>query len=472
MTRSLQWRIALSMWLIAAICTVVAETVTVWILIKNNRVSIEQELQSTATTLISLGISDYHGLEKFQQLDSFIEDALHLARMNQVVRVFTKRGKLMFSTIPPSEEDFHSVMQPALKPSFSDYDGKTKKYRVLTLPYKANTGKDYYLQIAMSYPRFKDVINATKGEALTLFVFVSMLAFFISNFLTERLLAPVKAIAHYLNTLSLSETKEWRPLLLTRPGGYLKDIVVGINLLTVKIKSSLYGMSRLSRYLAHELRNPLTILSGEAQNVLAKQTASSEEYAKVLVSSLEEIQRMENVVSTVSKIFRGEKAAYQPIPCELGNWVESHIDTWRKMLGREIVWGRNSASGAPGAVRSASGRPAEPMQVVVDPDLLYRLIDNLIRNIKRHTPITSSCLIELGRNKEVVFISVEDFGGGMPTPLLEALNRGVMQDGIGIGLSLCLEIATVCKFKLNFFNKKEGGLQVLILVGESGEAKN
>lgn len=56
-------------------------------------------------------------------------------------------------------------------------------------------------------------------------------------------------------------------------------------------------------------------------------------------------------------------------------------------------------------------------------------------------------------------IQVEDFGSGMSEALINALNKKEMvYNELGIGLTLCLEIASICDFELSFSNKNEHGV--------------
>jgi len=63
----------------------------------------------------------------------------------------------------------------------------------------------------------------------------------------------------------------------------------------------------------------------------------------------------------------------------------------------------------------------------------------------------------------IATISVEDFGQGMSPRLIEALNKKETSfSDVGIGLTLCLEIASICSFELNFSNKSDHGSLVSV----------
>jgi signal transduction histidine kinase len=439
------------MGLIAALCTVLAGLASTYILVRDQESGIEQQIQATATTLLSLGLSDYSGLEDFEKLDAFIAKSLDIEELNQIIHIFNSKGKLILTSAPKKEqEDLSVVFKEVKKPTFDIFRGK-KKYKILIMPYKSESGRIWYLQIAMPSPLYRDVVYATAWQTLILFFVLVALALFIADKLAQRLIQPVREIAYYVHRLNPAESKEWKPLALTpqSEGEYLNDIASGINSLALRIRTFLYSLSRTSRYLAHELRNPLTILTGEAETILSKNDATTDEFREVLQSSLEEIQRINDVVTTVMKVFKREKTAYTPSLHDLTLWMEEKLPKWEKHLQQKIHW----------------DRPQGKILDIVDTDLLERVLDNLVRNVKAHTPPGTFCSISLTSENFKAKIIFEDNGPGLAPELITVLNeQNVMDERIGIGLGLCLEIAAICHFKMIFANKPEGGLRVTIVI--------
>jgi len=270
------------------------------------------------------------------------------------------------------------------------------------------------------------------------------LAFCVAQFLSRALIKPVKQLALDLNLIDFTKPGQLVTLQTPAEGDYLTDIVSAVNTLSVSVKEMLYRLSRTRRYLAHELGNPLTILSGEAQEILNRKNASAEDYKQVIESSVEEIDRMKNVIETVAKIARVEKSIYAPALINLTSWLPQQKDTLEKILKRPITL----------------VLPDGDMLVMLDADLLFRLVENLVRNIEKHTEAYVTAQIELKYDKRPLLI-VEDNGPGLSQDILDAMNTG-RDYRFGIGLSLCHEIASICGFKLLFNNKASGGLRVII----------
>ncbi len=452
MKRSLKWKVALIMWLLAALCTLAASTLTLWLLFENENRRLDEKLEAAATSLLSLKITNYSGLEGFQQLENVIRSALNLEEKKQIIHVYTRRGKLMLKS--PSDDqpilDFSPIEIPLFldeKPTFHELvTPDRRRFRLLVTPYQAKNGKDYFLHIAMPNPQLEDIAKATVREGIILFITLSIAAFIISQILAHKLLEPVGIIAKHLKTLNPSTAQDWPSLSVADRSDYLQDIALGINTLSRRVKSSLYNLSRTRRYLAHELGNPLTILMGEAQYVLSDPKATVEDYRAVLTSSLQELDRIQNVVETISKIARKEKNMYKPVPQDLVKWINENIASWNKTLLKDIEW----------------QEPNFSIMVTFDPNLLFRIMDNLFRNVRRHAPGSQMTRLTV-INEEMPCIILEDQGPGMPKELLKSLNDGLTRDSrFGIGLGLCLEIASICHFNLHFENRAERGLKVTI----------
>lgn len=445
---SLRLKILLSSFLLAVSCTALAIWLGAYLILLNQEENIENQLKATATTLMSLGISDYSGLEGFQKLEDFVNESLKARKLQKIIQVYTSKGKLMFSSLSFNENPLSQAFHPKDKPHFENFKGKRFNYKVFLSPYKAKNKKQYFLQIAMPSPSFFSVFRGMVNQFIILLILISIISFGLSWFLSYRLLVPVKEIADYLSQLKVSEINSWERLPPLDSTDYLSEISFGINQLIFRLKKSFYSLSKTSQYLAHEIRNPLMILMGEAETTLNRKNVTESDYKKVLESSLEEVKRIESVVNTVYDISRLQRSSYKPLPCDLFEWLESERLLWEKNHNLKIKIFRREVSS----------------EALIDKSLLYRLLDNLLRNVKAHTQSDLVHIELLSKNNKLLLI-FEDFGSGLDSKLIKNLNqRDAIQNEVGIGLSLCLEIAMISNLDLHFENKASGGLRVSIII--------
>jgi two-component system, OmpR family, sensor histidine kinase TctE len=439
------------MWVMTAVSMLTAAIISGSLLVRSHRESIRMQLQATSASLLSMGISDFSELKDFQNLNLFIEDALLMDKVDKAVRVFDHSGKLIFTTLGSAYDDLPTALPEKItKPLFLHTAGLTRTYESLVIPYEGKGKRQFFLQVAIPLPKYSEVFEHLWWQLLLFLGVLIGISVFLSSFLARRLLQPVVAIAEYLQALDPNQIEAWRPLEVGQPAHFLQAIVDGINLLGMRMKEAILQLSRMSRYVAHELRTPLTILQGEAETVLLNEGAGSLEYRRVLVSSLEEIRRMSEIVQTVLKV--GERARsitlFQPRRFDLLPWCHEELPRWEKTLRRPIRFD-------PDALRAAP--------VYVDADLLHRLVDNLVRNVREHTAADVECRIALAGDANGVRMIVEDDGPGMPPEVLRSLNiEGSAAEAAGIGLNLCLKIAEICRLRLRFQNAPSRGLRVEI----------
>lgn len=437
------------MWAMAVVATLAAMLVTSALLVSSHRESVQKQLQATATSLLSLGITRFSELKDFGDLNRFIEDALQMDRVDKIIRVYDDDRKLIFTTAGLDYDVLPgSLREKVKKPVFLTLEGKRRDYESLVLPYVGEgSRRTFYLQVAIPLPRYADVLENLWWQMFLLVAALVGASVVLSHWVSRRLLAPVEQIARHLQGMDPARIDEWKPIELDEGSRYLKGIAEGINLLAERTRVSMGQLRKMSRYVAHEMRTPLTILQGEAEMALARKEAAAADHEAVLRSSLEEISRMSEIVSTVLAV--GEMAptaAGRPEEIDLNAWLVEHLLRWEKTLGRSIEL----------------ELPKKTIVAEADVRLLSRLVDNLIRNVRTHTPPEAHCAISLADGDRPAIVIADD-GPGLSDDVIASLNaHGGFSEAAGVGLNLCHRIAELTGLTLAFANRTGGGLAVTI----------
>lgn len=450
MLSSLHSKITVGMFAMVIVSTITGMVLIGSLLLRSHHESVKRQLEATGAALITLGITDFSELGDFQQMNSFIEDALQMDKANKVIRIYDSSKELIFTTLGAKYDTLPLKLNRVVeKPVFMMVDGLHEKYESLIIPYEGKKTKKFYLQVALPLPKYHDMLDLFWKQGLIVLTMLIAVSLIFARLLTALLLRPVRQIADHIKSLDPATIDKWGSLGEIERGGYLGPIISGLNQLVQRTQDAVHNLRKMTRYVAHELRTPLTILQGEAEIILNENDVRPEEYKKVLSSSLEETKRMTEIVSTVLKIGEYERIMdnFQPKNLDLVRWVEENKPTWDKLLKQKIGFKSTNKF----------------VNVYIDPKLLFRLVDNLIRNVKEHTPNGSVCAIRLEHSHKGAKLYVSDNGQGLTSDLMNSLNsQDPNIDLGGVGLGLCRRIADVCKLGLNFSNLSTGGLEVEI----------
>lgn len=221
-----------------------------------------------------------------------------------------------------------------------------------------------------------------------------------------------------------------------------EGLVAVLNRMLERLERGFAAQRRLTADVSHELRTPLTALRGEIE-VALRAPRTPREYEHVLRSGLEEIDRLTQLSEDLLLVTRVEARVISAkrVPTDLERLVEQRLDRLRpRFKDRDL------------AVSPAlsAGHPA----VLVDPELMGRLVDQLLDNAAQFTPPggTITVLVEpIPAGGGGVRFVVENTGPGIAPEdlphLFEPFYRSdpartrTETSGTGLGLALVASIA-------------------------------
>jgi two-component system, OmpR family, sensor kinase len=220
-----------------------------------------------------------------------------------------------------------------------------------------------------------------------------------------------------------------------RLGAALNGMLARIEAAAAEREASQELMRRFFADASHELRNPLASLRANAelcqQGVLRQGRQVDEAMRRIAV----EAQRMSRLVDDMLGLAR----------------LDQHPAAEREPVNvTELVTDCVANARAADPHRTWQARPGRGLTVTADAELLRRAIDNLLANVRTHTPAGTVATVTASRAGAGVTIEVSDDGPGVPADQLprifDRFYRGdapADRPGSGLGLAIVAEVASV-----------------------------
>jgi two-component system phosphate regulon sensor histidine kinase PhoR len=184
---------------------------------------------------------------------------------------------------------------------------------------------------------------------------------------------------------------------------------------------------------SHELKTPLTSISGYAETLLAD-TPDPETTRRFLSTILDNARRMQRLVDDLLDLARIEAGRWQPEP-EPVDVQETAREMWSELAERAAARGvQFEVDIAPGAGT-----------VVVDADALRQVLTNLLDNSLRYTARGGRIVCRSRLEDSGVAISVADNGSGIAHEHIPRIferfyradhSRSREEGGTGLGLAI------------------------------------
>ncbi|MEG0090315.1 MAG: DUF4118 domain-containing protein, partial [Oscillospiraceae bacterium] len=212
--------------------------------------------------------------------------------------------------------------------------------------------------------------------------------------------------------------------------------------------------ANLLRSISHDLRTPLTCISGNAGILLSSGETIEEDkkqklYTDIYDDSLWLINLVENLLS-VTRIEDGSMNLHMTaeIMSEVVEEAIQHIN-------------RNSKEHIITVVPTE-----EIIMAKMDVRLVVQVIINIVDNAIKYTPVGSEITIKVSRQGEMVLTQIQDTGGGLSDEakshifeMFYTANTKVADSrrGMGLGLALCKSVITAHKGEIAVEDNKPTG---------------
>jgi len=224
----------------------------------------------------------------------------------------------------------------------------------------------------------------------------------------------------------------------------LAPLVAAVNTLLHAQQESIDQQRKFLSDASHQLRTPIAVLQTLVQGTLQGHTPAAESLPKMM-GIIERTTNLTNQLLSMAKaeqlIRRGEQGVVRLDAVARECAVELAPLIARKRLDFSLQ--------------------APPIQRNLNPWLLGELLKNLLSNAIHHSKPGGELGIVVREFKNELELIVWDHGGGVAEDdverLFEPFNASKGGTGIGLGLSICKQIAESMNGSVSLFNRVEGG---------------
>jgi len=252
-------------------------------------------------------------------------------------------------------------------------------------------------------------------------------------------LRPLKQLSDEAQALSPRSASQW---LRTSPlADELSDLMLAFNGALARSDAAYRQLEAFNADVAHELRTPLANLIGETQVALSRPRGAPE-FAEVLESNLEELERLRSIVNDMLFLARADQgeAATGLVVAPIGEEVAKTIEFFEVLLDERkipvVILGERAAA-AP-----------------IETSLFRRALSNLLQNAIEHSSEGERIEVRIEQREASVRIAVSNRGEGIAEAYLTRLfDRFYRVDaarsdnsghcGHGLGLAIVKAIAAM-----------------------------
>lgn len=318
---------------------------------------------------------------------------------------------------------------------YTSRSGAESDWRVLTRPLVRAGRTAGWLVVAQSIEGIEEALEALQNALLVGLPLLLLVTGSGGYWLARRALSPIDDVISTARQISASDLQ--RRLAYRGAADEVGRLAQTFDEMLDRLEAAWTQERRFTADAAHELRTPLAILKGQIE-VARSRPRSISEYEHTLDELAPQVERL--IRLTTDLLFLARFDQVRPLPereeVDLTELLASIADQLRPLM----------TSG--GLHFSTEIDPR--LRTHAEPDLLIRLLLNLLDNARRYTPAGGTVTLTAGVRDREIEIAVEDSGPGIPAEALPHLferfyrvdhDRSRASGGGGLGLAIAQEIA-------------------------------
>lgn len=317
--------------------------------------------------------------------------------------------------------------------------------------------KLWHIQIALDVTYQQTIINRYRRNVYFIILGGALLSVLLGYLISRRgmrRLYEITAMTKNITTNALQQR--------INPEVYpkeLNELVIAYNQMLDRIQCSISRLTALSDDLAHELRTPISNLMGEAELALSR-NSTSDEYKQVIQSSLEELDRIHQIIENLLFLAHAENPQMdlQKTTLNILDEIKIMCRFYQAVADDKNIRFHFEGQGF----------------VYANSIMLRRMIGNIISNALKHAKNDSLISVHI-KDTDHHYLNIKfiDTGHGIPTEDLSKLfqrfyrvdsSRTQHTGGTGLGLAIVKSIIDLHHGKISINSIIDKGTTVDILL--------
>ncbi len=330
----------------------------------------------------------------------------------------------------------------------------------MLLPVETNGAVVGWLGIAVirgiKLPEEEAFITALRNNLLIGLGIGLVVAALLAWLLARHLSRPVHEVAEGIRALA---SGNFNNQLTPRGSDEIAKLGDDVNRLSTTLSEHETARKRWMSDMAHELRTPLAIISGELEAMSDGVRPLNKEQ---LASVREEVKHMASLVDDLHSLAMTDSGAlaYKMRHVDLNELVQLTVDSFEGRAAKKDL-------------KLSYTNPEHAIDLLGDEQRLGQLLRNLLDNAVRYTDAGGRISIDLNKDRQQAKLTISDTAPGASVEECERMferlyrlesSRNRHSGGSGLGLAICRNIVEAHGGQINAEPGPDGGLMIITIL--------
>ncbi len=274
-------------------------------------------------------------------------------------------------------------------------------------------------------------------------------------YMSGRVLRPVRVITQTARRASEQHLGE--RLALDGARDELKELADTFDDMLERLDGAFTTQRRFVANASHELRTPLTVMRTAIDVTLAKPSPTARQLTDMAERVRHSIDRAESMIEALLTLAISNQGTLSTAFTDLATCAEDALDAAGPQIERLDLH---------------VDTELDPAQMTGDPQLLERMIANLVDNAVRHNEPGGWIRLRTGSSDTAAYLEIANSGPYIPDTALPSLfepfrrlqTRTGDRDGAGLGLSIVRSVLTTHHATITTRSQPAGGLDISVMI--------